>query len=129
MKKPTVVIAEDDAVIREGCLCATLEPFFEIVAAVDNGEAAVASVERHKPDIVLLDVSLPVLRGFDAARRILAKQPEIILLFVSNYSDRAYVEEASRIGAAGYVLKTRAFAELTDAIYRALAGEFYRPAI
>ena len=129
MKKPTVVIAEDDAIIREGCLFATLEPFFEIVAAVDNGEAAVASVEKHKPDIVLLDVSLPLLTGFDAARKILAKRPEIKLLFVSNYSDHAHVEEASRIGAAGYVLKSRAFSELIDAMNRALGGEFYRPAI
>ncbi len=129
MKKPTVLIAEDDAVIREGCLRATLEPFFEIVAAVEDGEAAVAGVEDHKPDLVLLDVSLPLLKGFDAARQILAKYPEIKLLFVSNYSERAYVEAAFEMGAAGYVLKSRAFTELLDAIRTALGGQFYRPAI
>jgi DNA-binding NarL/FixJ family response regulator len=129
MKKPRVVIAEDDAVIREGCLCASLEPFFEIVAAVEDGEAAVMSVEDEKPDIVLLDVSLPVVRGFDAARRMLAKHPEIKVLFVSNYAERAYVEAAMEMGAAGYVLKSRAFTELPDAIKTALNGEFYRSGI
>ena len=129
MKKPTVVIAEDDAVIREGCLCASLEPFFEIVAAVEDGEAAVMSVEDYKPDVVLLDVSLPVLGGFDASRRILAKHPETKLLFVSNYAERAYVEAAFEMGASGYVFKGRAFTELSDAIKTALTGKFYRPAI
>ncbi|HEX4749507.1 MAG TPA: response regulator transcription factor [Bryobacteraceae bacterium] len=129
MRKPTVVIAEDDVVIREGCLRLTLEPFFEIVAAVEDGRAAVTSVEEQKPDVVLLDVSLPVLRGFDAAREILANHPDIKLLFVSNYAERAYVEAALEMGASGYVLKSRAFAELPDAIRTALSGEFYRPAI
>lgn len=129
MRKPTIVIAEDDAVIREGCLRATLEPFFEIVAAVEDGQAAVMSVREHKPDVVLLDVSLPVLRGFAAARKIIANHPDIKLLFVSNYADRAYVEAAFEMGASGYVLKTRAFTELPDAIRTALNGEFYRPAV
>jgi two-component system, NarL family, nitrate/nitrite response regulator NarL len=129
MRKPTVVLAEDDAVIREGCLRASLEPFFEIIAAVEDGQAAVMSVEEHKPDVVLLDVSLPVLRGFDAARKILANHPDIKLLFVSNYAERSYVEAALEMGASGYVLKGRAFTELPDAIRTALNGEFYRPAI
>lgn len=129
MRRPTVVIAEDDAVIREGCLCPSLEPFFEIVAAVEDGHAAVMAVEEHKPDVVLLDVSLPVLKGFDAARKILANYPDIKLLFVSNYAERAYVEAAFEMGASGYVLKGRAFTELPDAIRTALNGEFYRPAI
>lgn len=129
MSKPTVVIAEDDAIIRDGCLRTILEPAFEIVALVDDGAAAVASAEEHNPDIVLMDVSLPVLRGFAAARKILAGNPEIKLLFVSNYSEPAYIEEAQHIGAAGYVLKNRAFRELPQAIQTALAGQFYRPAL
>lgn len=128
MRKPTVVIAEDDALIREGCLQATLEPFFEIVASVEDGEAAIISVEEHRPDVVLLDVSLPVLRGFDAAQKILANYPDIKILFVSNYAERSYVEAAFEMGASGYVLKSRAFTELADAIRTALNGEFYRPA-
>lgn len=129
MSKPTVLIAEDDAIIRDGCLRTVLEPAFEIVAAVDDGEAAVASAEEHKPDIILMDVSLPVLRGFAAARQILASHPEIKVVFVSNYSEPAYLEEAQRIGASGYVLKNRAFRELPEAIQTALAGQFYRPAL
>ena len=125
MSKPTVVIAEDDFAIREGCLSLTLEPDFEIVAAVDDGKAAVAAVEEHKPDVVLLDVSLPVMRGFDAARKILSSHPDIKVLFVSNYADKAYLDEAMRIGASGYVLKSRAFSELVPAIKTALSGRFY----
>ena len=129
MKKLTIVIAEDDALIREGCLVVLLEPFYEIIDAVEDGAAAVASVEEHHPDVVLLDVSLPVMRGFEAARRILAKNPGIKLLFVSNHSERAYVEEAFHMGAAGYVVKSRVVRELTNAIRVALSGEFYWPAI
>lgn len=129
MIKPTVLIAEDDAIIRQGCLCAALEPFFDIVATVEDGKAAVASAESYKPDVVLLDVSLPVLRGFDAARQILASRPQTKVLFVSNYTEPAYMEQALQMGAAGYVLKTRAFTELVDAIKTALSGKFYRSAM
>ena len=61
--------------------------------------------------------------------RLLAKHPEIKVLFVSNYAERAYVEAAIEMGAAGYVLKSRAFTELPNAIKAAISGEFYRPAI
>ncbi len=129
MKKPTIVIAEDDVIIREICLERILNGSFDIVASVGDGEAAVTSTERYKPEVVLLDVSLPVLRGFDAARRILALDPQIKVLFVSNYMESAYVEEAYRMGASGYVLKSRAPYELLNAIQAALAGQFYRPVL
>lgn len=124
-KKPAIVIAEDDAVIREGCLFPLLESDFEIVASVDDGDAAVAAAELHKPDVVLLDVSLPGMRGFDAARKILSGNPHIKVLFVSNYTEKSYLDEAMRMGAGGYVLKNRAVHELVMAIKTALSGQFY----
>jgi DNA-binding NarL/FixJ family response regulator len=98
---------------------------FEIVAEVGDGQAAVAAAETHKPDIILLDVSLPRLRGFDAARNIRANQPATKILFVSNYAEKAYAEEAERLGASGYVLKSRAVTQLLPAVKMALSGQFY----
>lgn len=127
MSNPTVLIAEDDFLIFEGILRPLLVREFDIVAAVGDGLQAVAAAEEHRPEIVLLDISLPGLRGFDAARTILANQPQCKVLFVSNYMERAYVEAAEDMGASGYVLKSRVSGELIDAIRAALAGEFYWP--
>ena len=126
MSKPTLLIAEDDFLILEGSLCPLLTPHFEIVAAVMDGLEAVAAAEKHRPEIVLLDVSLPGLRGFEVARRVLANQPNCTLLFVSNYGDRAYLEAAREMGAKGWVLKNRVASELLPAIRLARAGEFYQ---
>lgn len=126
MKKPTLLVAEDDFLIREGSLCPLLAPHFDIVAAVGNGWEAVQAAEAHRPEIVLLDISLPGLRGFEAARRILAHQPDCKVLFVSNYTERAYAKAAQEMGASGYVLKTRMTRDLIPAVQTALAGQFYQ---
>jgi len=127
MKKTTVLIAEDDFLIVEGSLRPLLEPEFEIVGAVGDGLEALAAAEENRPDVALLDVSLPGLRGFDVARQILRKQPECKVLLVSCYSDSAYIQGAKDIGASGYVLKNRVSTELVNAIRTALAGQFYHP--
>ena len=125
MSRPTVLVVEDDFVILEGALRPVLETDFDIVAAVGDGIEAVAAAAEHKPDVVLLDVSLPRLRGFAVARKILASQPQCKVLFVSNYWEPGYVEAARGIGASGYVLKGRVLPELAEAIRTALAGGFY----
>ncbi|MBV9083723.1 MAG: response regulator transcription factor [Acidobacteriaceae bacterium] len=125
--KPTVVIAEDNVLILEGSLRPLLEREFEIVATAEDGRAAISAAAQHKPAVMLIDVSLPLVRGFEAARQILAACPETKILFVSNYADRAYVDQAFHMGASGYVLKSRIVRELVAAIRKALAGEFYRP--
>lgn len=127
MKKPTLLLAEDEFLIQEGYLRPLLAPHFDIVAAVGGGLEAVEAAEQLRPAIVLLDVSLPGLNGFDAARQILAHRPDCLVLFVSNYTERVYVEEARSIGASGYVLKNRIVSELVPAIQMALAGHFYQP--
>ena len=122
--RPTVVIAEDDFVIGEA-LRLIVEREFDVLAVVEDGLAALEAAAQRRPSIMLLDISLPLLRGFDAARAIRKQHPGIKLIFVSNYSERAYVEEARAIGASGYVLKNRAAEELPAAIRTALAGEFF----
>ena len=127
MKNLRILVAEDDFLILEGNLLPLLEPQFEIVAAVGDGFEAVAAAEEHRPDVALLDMSLPGLRGFDVARRILKSQPECKVLFVSCYSERAYVEAAKELGASGYVNKGRIDSELVSAIRTAAAGQFHWP--
>jgi DNA-binding NarL/FixJ family response regulator len=126
MDKPTILIAEDDFIIREGMLKSLLEPHFTIVASVDNGRDAVASAAAHKPRIALLDVSLPEIRGFEAARRILAANHDCKVLLVSNYAERTYPRAAKEVGASGYVLKSRVVTDLLPAIEAALAERFYQ---
>jgi two-component system response regulator DesR len=121
-----VLIAEDDFIIREGMLRSLLEPDYAIVASVDDGYTAVAAALEHKPMIALLDISLPRLRGLEAAKQILAATPACRVLLVSNYADGAYSEAAKEMGAAGYVLKSRVMTELLPAIELALAGAFYK---
>ena len=125
MNKPTVVIAEDDFLIREGYLEPLLEPHCTIVASVGNGREAVVAAAEHQPDVILLDISLPEIRGLEAARQILARQPDCKVLLVSNYAEPAYLQAARELGASGYVLKTRVNSELLTAIHTALAGGFY----
>ena len=81
---PTVLVAEDDFLIREGILLPLLEPHFTIVASVDDGRDAVTAAAEHKPDVALLDISLPGLRGFEASRQILAAHAECKVLLVSS---------------------------------------------
>ena len=126
MDNPTLMIAEDDYIIREWMLKSLLEPHFTIVASVDSGRDAVAAAAAHKPRIVLLDLSLPEIRGFDAARQILAANHDCKVLFVSNYADRTYPGAAKELGASGYVLKSRAVTDLLPAIEAALADRFYQ---
>jgi DNA-binding NarL/FixJ family response regulator len=127
--KPRILIAEDDFLILEGSLRPTVSRDFEVVAVAGDGEEAVTKAEHLRPDVVLLDVSLPKLRGFDAARKILISQPGCKVLFVSNYWDGAYIEAAREMGAGGYVFKSRVVTELTSAIRTALGGGFYEPSV
>jgi DNA-binding NarL/FixJ family response regulator len=126
--KPTLVMAEDSVLI-EISLRRLLEPHFNIVAAVTDGAAAISAAEQYHPSVMLIDISLPVVRGLEAARKIHALDSEIKILIVSNYADRECVKEARNLGASGYVLKTRAARELVPAIQTALAGGFYQPEV
>ena len=101
-----------------------LEPAFTVVAVENGRDFSTAAVEA-KPQVALVDISLPDVNGMDAARQLLQLQPACKILFVSGYADPAYVEQARSLGASGYVLKTRIQAELLSAIELALEGKFY----
>jgi DNA-binding NarL/FixJ family response regulator len=98
----------------------------EVVGEAGNGQEAVEAAERLQPDLVLLDIAMPVMNGFAAAQLLRERVPEARIIFVSSYLDPAYVEEAFRLGAHGYVLKRAATTELTTAIEEVLAGRTFR---
>ena len=124
MAKPRLLIADDHELLLDG-LRRLLEPDFELVGVVKDGRSAVAAYEQLRPDALLLDIGMQGLNGIEAARQISRSYPDARLIFVTMQTDRAYVEEAFRAGALGYVVKQSAAAELLDAIKSVLRGRRY----
>ena len=118
-----LVIADDHTMVREGLARAMTEAGFEVVGQAPDGEAAVALVEEHRPDVVLMDLSLPVLSGAAATKRIKKSVPETAVLALSMLSDESAVVSALGAGAAGYMVKDCTTEELIDAVNRVAAGE------
>lgn len=124
MKKPRVVVADDHAILSEG-LRGLLEPEFEVQATVEDGRALVAAAEKLRPEVVVLDISMPLLNGIEAARQLKRADPGIKLVFLTMHSDVSHVREAFRAGACAYVLKRSASTELLTAIRAVLKGRSY----
>lgn len=124
-RRPRVVIAEDFVLIQENIRRA-LPPECEVIAAVEDGAAALDAVAGQNPDILLLDVSLPDMSGFAVAEKLFRINSPVKVIFVTAYADRSYVERAFEIGAVGYILKGNMWTELPAAIREVLAGGLYR---
>ncbi len=102
-----------------------LEPDYAVVGAVSDGRALLAKAAELKPDVIVLDIAMPLLNGLDAARQLKKTMPAIKLIFLTMNEDPDLATEAFRIGASGYLLKTSAASELTKAINEALCGRSY----
>jgi DNA-binding NarL/FixJ family response regulator len=122
--KPKILIGDDHALIIEG-LRSLLAKEFEVVGVAMNGRDLVNETERLKPDAVLLDVSMPVLNGMEAANQIRQVAPAVKIVFVTQRSDREYVRAAFGLGASAYILKQSVASEIIPAIREALAGRYY----
>jgi DNA-binding NarL/FixJ family response regulator len=124
MSAPTVVLADDHPLVCNG-LKAMLEPHYTVVAMVHDGHEVVGSVVRHRPDLVLMDLSLPGYNGLILTRLLkeLGELPRIVV--VTMHADRVYVDEALKAGADGFVLKTAKAAELRRALGEVMAGRRY----
>ena len=103
-----------------------LEPQYCVVSVVGDGTAAIAAAELYQPDIVLLDISMPMMNGLQAAAPIAQRCPSVRIIFVTSHTDKTYVEKAFKRGAAGYVSKGSG-ADLQNAIRTVLGGQYYRP--
>jgi len=124
VSRPRVLLADDHMLVIDG-LRRILEPECEVVGAVEDGRALLLEAERLQPDIVLLDISMPLLNGVEAARKLRKTVPAAKLIFVTMHADATYVNGAFRAGASGYVLKRCASMELVSAIQEVLKGHTY----
>ena len=123
-ERPTLILVDDHALMTEG-LRAMLEPEHEVVEVVRDGTHVVAAVDFHRPDLVLLDLSLPGRSGLEIAAELRTRFPATRVLIVTMHAERIYADEALRAGASGYVLKLARAEELRHAIAEALAGRQY----
>src|SRR6516162_7886799 len=114
MKRITVLLADDHTMICEG-LRRMLEPEFDVIACVQDGRALVQTANALKPDLVLVDVGMPMLNGLDAARGLKKLTPRTKFIFLTMNPDPDIASEALRIGAAGYLLKNSDGEELLKA--------------
>jgi len=129
MSRPRLLIADDHRLLVEGYR-KLLETEFDVVGEVEDGRALLELAPQLQPDVILLDVSMPLLNGIEAARRLKPLLPDTKLLFVSMHADSQYVAEAFRAGGSGYLLKSCASSELVSAIHQVLQGRQYvTPAI
>ena len=121
-----VMLADDHRIAREG-LRSLIDgdPGMEVVGEAENGRTAVTLAQQLKPDIVVMDITMPELNGIQATRQILEACPVTRVLALSMHSDRLFVSESVNAGASGYLLKDCDFEELARAVRVVMAGEVY----
>ena len=124
MKRPRILLGDDHAIILDG-LRRILDPHFDIAGSAEDGRALVAAAEKLRPDIVVADISMPLLNGIEATRQIRKAYPQTKVIFLTMHPDATYATEAFRAGASGYVLKNSAASELVTAIQEVLKGRTY----
>lgn len=120
-----LIIADDHPMVREGLKVSLESEGLSVVADVSNGEEALAAAAEHHPDVVLLDISMPVMNGLDACIAFQEQLPDIRLLIITMHDDREYILKVIQAGAAGYVLKDVAPEELILAVQTVHQGGTY----
>jgi DNA-binding NarL/FixJ family response regulator len=121
-----ILIADDHGIVRSGIrLLLERQPGVEVVAEAADGAEAVQRALATRPDLCILDVSMPRLTGLQAAREIRAQAPDTLVLMLSMHDDEQYIFEALEAGAAGYVLKREADQDLVAAVHAVLRGEAF----
>lgn len=124
MTKTRILLADDHAMICAG-FKKLLEPEYQVVGTVEDGRALLKAAQELKPDLVLLDVGMPLLNGLDAARQLKKQMPKIKLIFLTMNADSDVASEALRIGASGYLLKNSQGDELLKAVRDVVRGSTY----
>lgn len=124
MEKTTVLLADDHRIVLEG-LKGLLADEFEVVGTVEDGRALLGQVKKLHPDVIVVDVAMPLLNGIDAVKQIKKSGLDTKVVFLTMHHDAMYAKEAFEAGALGFVLKHSAPSELTRAIQEALKGNTY----
>lgn len=128
MTKRRVLVADDDRAVLDA-VKHLLEPEFEVVAAVEDGNALLAAVDVHHPDLVVTDISMPGLNGFEAARRLKNAHPEANIIFLTVHEESGAVSTAMEMGVNGYVVKRSASIDLVAAVREVLSGHTFVSAV
>jgi DNA-binding NarL/FixJ family response regulator len=126
IKPVRVILADDHTLVRAG-IRALLEklPEVKVLGEASNGREALELVKTHKPDVVLMDITMPGLNGLEAAARMAKEFPDVRVIILSMHNNEEYYWRALKAGAAGYLLKKAATAELAVALQRVIHGEIY----
>lgn len=121
-----ILVADDHGIVRSGVrMLLDQQDGMQVVAEAEDGVDAVQAAIRHRPDAVVLDVSMPRMTGIQATHEIRQHLPDVAVVLLSMHDDRRYFYEALKAGAAGYVLKRSADTQLVDAIRSAMRGESF----
>lgn len=122
----TIFLSDDHTIVRQGLAkLLECEPHFKIVGEADDGREAVRKVEDLQPDVVLMDIAMPVLNGIEATRQIKKISPRSKVIILSMHSHDRYIKELLSLGASGYLLKDSNGMDIIKAIYAALQGNTY----
>jgi DNA-binding NarL/FixJ family response regulator len=126
-----ILLADDHTILRKGLrLLLEREPDFGIVAEASNGREAIDAVGREAPDVVIMDIAMPMMNGIEATKRISQEFPKTAIIILSVHSDEAYVLRALKAGARGYLLKDSAEYDLIQAVHAVAAGKaYFSPAV
>ncbi|MFL6447145.1 MAG: response regulator transcription factor [Bryobacteraceae bacterium] len=122
-----VLIVDDDSSVRSILRRIIENQGCEVVAEAVNGLEGIKASEKLRPDLILLDISMPVMGGFGVARHLHKYFPELAFIFVSQHRDQCYLDEARACGARGFILKSGAATELPLALQACEAGQLYEP--
>jgi DNA-binding NarL/FixJ family response regulator len=123
-KRIRVLLADDHKIVLDG-LRSLLEPEFELAGTVEDGRALVSAAEKLRPDVIVVDISMPLLNGIEAVRQIKKLDKQVKIVFLTMHPDVTYAIRAFEAGASGYVLKHSASSELITAIHEAIKGRTY----
>ena len=124
MSKIRVLLADDHQIFLEG-LKGLLEPEFDLVGTVEDGRTLVKEAQRLRPDVIVTDISMPLLNGIEAVRQIKKSNHQIKIIFLTMHPDVSFASLAFEVGASGYVIKNSASHELITAINYAMMGKTY----
>ena len=123
--KPRIMLADDNGPVRRSLKSLLEREGFEIVGEATDGEQAVSLAHQHRPDVIVLDLSMPHLNGIEAARRIRISLPEVRTIILTVHREYHYVVRALEAGARGYILKGRAVEDLVRGVHQVAEGKLF----